>query len=211
MQHGDNMANANNSVDRENLVESENLTDRDGAVKAQTLYWVRDFIVAHTICPFAQREVERDSVRIEVVRSKKMAVALEELMAEMAWLDEHEQAETSLLVFPTLFRDFEHYLDFVDLAESLLVEQGYEGIYQLATFHPDYCFADAEPEDVANYTNRSPYPMLHLLREASLEKAIAAYGDTEQIPERNIAYLEAMGSDAAEAILARCMREERQK
>lgn len=210
MQHGDNMANANNSVDSENLVESENLTDRDGAVKAQTLHWVRDFIVAHSICPFAQREVERDSVRIEVVRSKKMAVALEELMAEMAWLDEHEQAETSLLVFPTLFRDFEHYLDFVDLAESLLVEQGYEGIYQLATFHPDYCFADAEPDDVANYTNRSPYPMLHLLREASLEKAIAAYGDTEQIPERNIAYLEAMGSDAAEAILARCMREERQ-
>lgn len=210
MQHGDNTANANNSVDSENLMESENLMDRDGAVKAQTLHWVRDFIVAHSICPFAQREVERDSVRIEVVRSKKMAVALEELMAEMAWLDEHKQTETSLLVFPTLFRDFEHYLDFVDLAESLLVEQGYEGIYQLATFHPDYCFADAEPDDVANYTNRSPYPMLHLLREASLEKAIAVYGDTEQIPERNIAYLEAMGSDAAEAILARCMREERQ-
>jgi hypothetical protein len=200
MQHGD-KATASKSVDTEELI------DRDGAVKAQTLHWVRDFIVAHTICPFAQREVEQDSVRIEVVRSKKIAVALEELMAEVAWLDEHKDTETSLLVFPTLFRDFEHYLDFVDLAESLLAEQGYEGIYQLATFHPDYCFADAEPEDAANYTNRSPYPMLHLLREASLENAIAAYGDTEQIPARNIAYLEAMGSEAAEAIRARCLRD----
>ncbi|WP_083651582.1 DUF1415 domain-containing protein [Vreelandella massiliensis] len=204
MQHGNNTANAHNAA------EQGGERDKDSAVKAQTLRWVRDFIVAHTICPFAQREVERDSVRIEVVRSKKMAVALEELMAEIAWLDEHAQTETSLLVFPTLFRDFEHYLDFVDLAESLLVEQGYEGVYQLATFHPDYCFADAAPEDAANYTNRSPYPMLHLLREASLEKAIAAYGDTAQIPERNIAHLEAMGGDAAEALLTRCLREERQ-
>ena len=109
-------------------------------------------------------------------------------------------------MFPTLFKSFDHYLDYVELAESLLVDLGYEGVYQLATFHPDYCFADAEPEDAANYTNRSPYAMVHLLREASVEKAIAFYGDTEQIPERNIAHLTELGSAAAEELLQRCLK-----
>lgn len=112
--------------------------------------------------------------------------------------------ETTLLVFPTLFKSFDHYLDYVELAENLLFELGYEGVYQLATFHPDYCFADADPLDAANYSNRSPYAMVHLLREASVERAIAFYGDTAAIPERNIAYLTALGSKTAEAQLQRC-------
>ncbi|MBR2513848.1 MAG: DUF1415 domain-containing protein [Halomonas sp.] len=177
----------------------------DSTIIEQTLAWVRSFIVEHNICPFAKRELEGGSIRVEVVRSKKMEVALEELMAEIEWLNEHPETETTLLVFPTLFKSFDHYLDYVELAESLLEEQGYGGIYQLATFHPDYCFADADPEDASNYTNRSPYAMVHLLREASVEKAIAFYGDTAQIPERNIAHLTAMGSAAAEAQLQRCI------
>ncbi|MGO2241058.1 MAG: DUF1415 domain-containing protein [Halomonas sp.] len=176
----------------------------DNRIVAQTLSWVRTFIVAQDICPFAQRELERESIRVEVVRSKKMEVALEELMIEVQWLDEHLETETTLLVFPTLFKSFDHYLDFVELAEHILLDQGYEGIYQLATFHPDYCFDGAEPEDAANYTNRSPYAMVHLLREESVEKAIEFYGDTDAIPERNIAKLTAMGSDAAEQQLQRC-------
>ena len=108
------------------------------------------------------------------------------------------------MVFPTLFKSFDHYLDYVELAENLLFELGYEGVYQLATFHPDYCFADADPLDAANYSNRSPYAMVHLLREASVERAIAFYGDTAAIPERNIAYLTALGSKTAEAQLQRC-------
>ena len=124
----------------------------DYQVALQTLSWVRTFIVAHDICPFAQRELERDAIRVEVVRSKKIDVALEELMVEVQWLDEHPETETTLLVFPTLFKSFDHYLDFVELAERMLVDQGYEGVYQLATFHPDYCFDGAEPDDAANYT-----------------------------------------------------------
>lgn len=176
----------------------------DNEIVVQTLNWVRTFIVAENICPFAQRELERESIRVAVVRSKKIEVALEELMVEVQWLDEHPETETTLLVFPTLFKSFDHYLDFVELAESILVDQGYEGIYQLATFHPDYCFEDAEPDDASNYTNRSPYSMVHLLREESVEKAIEFYGDTEVIPERNIAKLTAMGSDVAEQRLQRC-------
>ncbi|RBI68861.1 DUF1415 domain-containing protein [Vreelandella sulfidaeris] len=176
----------------------------DNQIVAQTLTWVRTFIVAENICPFAQRELERETIRVEVVRSKKIEVALEELMVEVQWLDEHPDTETTLLVFPTLFKNFDHYLDFVELAESILVDQGYEGIYQLATFHPDYYFDGAEPDDASNYTNRSPYAMVHLLREESVEKAIEFYGDTDAIPERNIAKLTAMGSVTAEQQLQRC-------
>lgn len=178
----------------------------DNEIVVQTLNWVRTFIVAENICPFAQRELERESIRVEVVRSKKMEVALEELMVEVQWLDEHPETETTLLVFPTLFKSFDHYLDFVELAESILVDQGYEGIYQLATFHPDYCFEDAAADDASNYTNRSPYAMVHLLREESVEKAIEFYGDTAVIPERNIAQLNAMGSAAAEKRLQSCFK-----
>lgn len=177
----------------------------DQQIVAQTVAWVRHFIVEHNICPFAKRELESCSIRVEVVRSKKVAVALEELAAEIEWLNEHPETETTLLVFPTLFKSFDHYLDYIELAENLLFELGYEGVYQLATFHPDYCFADAQPEDAANYSNRSPYAMVHLLREASLEKAIAFYGDTAAIPERNITYLTELGSDMAEKQLQRCL------
>ena len=176
----------------------------DEDVIRQTRHWVSQVIVEENICPFAKREVSRDSVRVSVSRVKKMAMALEELMREVVWLDEHASTETTLLVFPTLFRDFEHYLDFVDIADRLLIDQGYEGIYQLATFHPDYCFADAEPDDAANYTNRSPYPMVHLLREESLSQAIEYYGDTRQIPDNNVARLREMGAEEAQRRLAAC-------
>lgn len=106
----------------------------DNQIVAQTLNWVRTFIVAHDICPFAQRELARDTIRVEVVRSKKIEVALGELMVEVQWLDEHPETETTLLVFPTLFKSFDHYLDFVELAESILVDQGYEGTYQSPLF-----------------------------------------------------------------------------
>ncbi|MCA1773417.1 MAG: DUF1415 domain-containing protein [Halomonas sp.] len=178
----------------------------DNTVIAQTLNWVNRFIVAHDICPFASRELARDAVRVEVVRSKKIEVALEELMVEVHWLDEHPETETTLLVFPTLFKSFDHYLDFVELAESILIDQGYEGVYQLASFHPDYCFEDADADDAANYTNRSPYAMVHLLREESVEKAIEFYGDTDAIPERNVALLNGMGIKAVEQCWQRSCR-----
>ncbi|MCB5160431.1 DUF1415 domain-containing protein [Marinomonas algarum] len=178
----------------------------DELVTAQTMSWVKEFIVAFNVCPFAQREVEKDSVRCVVLRSKKMNVALEELMAEVQWLDEHPETETTLLVFPTLFQDFHRYLDFVETAEDLMADQGCEGVYQLATFHPNYCFSGAEADDVSNYTNRSPYPMLHLLREASLDKAIEFYGDTSDIPNNNIDKMEALGKPALDDVFSGCMR-----
>ncbi|BFM48403.1 DUF1415 domain-containing protein [Marinomonas sp. THO17] len=177
----------------------------DDLVIHQTMNWVKGFIVEHNVCPFAKREIDNDTVRLVVLRSKKMDIALEELMTEIQWLDEHSETETTLLIFPTLFKDFHRYLDFVETAENLMFDQGCEGVYQLATFHPNYCFAGTEDDDVSNYTNRSPYPMLHILREASLDKAIAFYGDTSNIPNDNISKMEALGKKSLEDIFQACM------
>ncbi|CUB03382.1 DUF1415 domain-containing protein [Marinomonas fungiae] len=174
-------------------------------VIAQTQKWVSSFIVAMNVCPFAKREVDRGSVRYVVVRSRQASVALEELMAEINFLDQNPEVETTLMIFPTMFQDFVSYLDFVDDSEELMYEQECEGVYQLATFHPKYCFSGTEEGDVSNYTNRSPYPMLHILREASLEKAIDYYGDTAGIPERNIKLMEETGHEALAKLMQQCM------
>lgn len=176
----------------------------DEDVIRHTRHWVSDVIVAMDICPFARRELARDTIRIAVSRDKKIALALETLMQEVQWLNEHPATETTLLVFPTLFKEFERYLDMLELAENLLTDQGYEGIYQLASFHPDYCFEGARPEEAANFTNRSPYPMVHLLREASLSQAIESYGDTQHIPDNNITKMNQIGAEEAHRRLAAC-------
>nr|WP_298249773.1 DUF1415 domain-containing protein [uncultured Halomonas sp.] len=170
---------------------------------AATRQWVETFVVPRNICPFAGREVARDTIRYVAVDAGDWERALLALVAECERLDETPAIETTLLVLAPGLEAFEDYLDFLEVAEALLVDQGYEGTYQLASFHPDYCFADAEPEDPANFTNRSPSPMLHLLREAGLEQALAHYPDPEAIPERNMAALREEGHDALDTALAR--------
>lgn len=174
-------------------------------VTQHTLNWIHQFIIEYRICPFAKVPVLNNQLRISVYNSTKTAIALEELMTEVYHLDQHPETETTLLVFADSFKDFFVYLDLVDLAERLLYEQGYEGKYQIASFHPEYCFADADYDAVTNYTNRSPYPMLHLLREDRLEQAISAYGDTESIPERNQQLMQQLGLEQIKAILQRSM------
>jgi hypothetical protein len=169
---------------------------------SQTKHWLRSFIIKLNICPFAKHVVEKNTLKIAVSNVKTIEKGLEDLVMELMFLDQNAGVETTLLIFPTLCRDFFDYLDFVDMAEIVLHDQGYEGVYQLATFHPDYCFADTDFNDVSNYTNRSPYPMLHLLREDSVEKAIAHYGDTETIPKNNIATMHKLGLEQIKKLLA---------
>lgn len=177
------------------------MTHSNALITDHTLNWIRSFIIEYQICPFAKGPVNNGGLRICVSDNQKKAQALETLMTEIARLDQQPEIETTLLVFEHAFKDFFTYLDFVALAEDLINLQGYEGIYQIASFHPNYCFADTDPDDVSNYTNRSPYPMVHLLREASLEKAIAAYGDTSSIPEKNIATMHRLGLAQIKAII----------
>jgi hypothetical protein len=121
-------------------------------------------------------------------------------------LDKDTDTETVLFIFAEAFRDFNDYLDLLDLANSLLQKQGYESVYQLASFHPYYCFQGVDIDDASHYTNRSPYPMLHIIGEAQLEKVLENYPNPETIPERNITYCQKLGVEALDSILRGCTK-----
>ncbi|MCG7601059.1 DUF1415 domain-containing protein [Halomonas sp. McH1-25] len=167
----------------------------------QSRDWVERFVVELDVCPFARRELERDSIRYVPVDATDVEHLLLILFEECRHLDASPGTETTLLVLIAGAEDFEHYLDCLDLGEALLEQQGYEGVYQLASFHPDYVFDGAEADDPANYTNRAPWPMLHLLREASIERALAHFPRPERIPERNVAVMRKLGIEALTARL----------
>ena len=171
---------------------------------AATLAWLKTVIIEYSICPFAKSVVDRGSVRFSVSHDPEIESCLMNLMLECDRLDTDADIEITLLIYANAFTAFDDYLDFLELAETLLIEQGYEGVYQLASFHPDYCFDGAKLNDAANYTNRSPYPMLHLLRETSLERAIADYPHPENIPQHNIELTRELGLAKMQSLLAAC-------
>lgn len=164
----------------------------------KTRQWVQSFVIALNICPFAKRELDKNSVRFQVSQAETISEAQNCLQNELKILDNNPLIGTILLIFPSCFSDFFHYLDLVDAVESGIIAKNYEGIYQLATFHPEYCFADADMDDVTNYTNRSPYPMIHILREAQVEQAIAYYGDTTRIIKNNQKTLRVLGKNTVQ-------------
>ncbi|MCQ8103809.1 DUF1415 domain-containing protein [Methylomonas sp. SURF-2] len=175
-----------------------------------TRQWLNTFIIALNICPFARREQQRDSIRYRVARAEGTETTLETLIEECRFLDEHPETETTLLILPNGFADFDDYLDMLDIAERLLQAQHYEGTYQIASFHPAYCFemaSELEQDDPANYTNRSPYPMLHIIRESSIDRAVRSYPDPENIPARNIQLTRELGLQKLQALLAACYPE----
>lgn len=171
----------------------------------QTKKWVNTVIIAHNYCPFAKREVEKDSVRYKIIHETEFNSLLKDIMQECVWLDQNADTETTLIIFPSNLNNFNSFLDCLVLAEDLLIAQGYEGVYQIASFHPDYCFQGADQNDPANFTNRSPYPMFHLIREASVEAAIEKHPDADSIPERNVEYARQQGLDKMEGLLKQCM------
>lgn len=163
--------------------------------------WVESFVVEFNFCPFVKRELVNNRIRFAVTVAATEEQLLIALQTELELLNNDESIETTLLIHPHVLQNFYYYNEFLSVADSLLVEMNLEGVYQIASFHPDYQFGGTDPGDVENYTNRSPYPMLHLLREDSLEKAIANYPDVDQIPTRNIELLNRLGSDKVKMIL----------
>jgi uncharacterized protein len=159
----------------------------------QTRKWVSDLVIGCRLCPFAAREFNRGTIHYQVAGDSDSAACLRAFLSECRRLDEHPAIETTLLILPEACLDFDDYLGLVEMAEALLEAEDYGGIFQVAGFHPDYRFADAPEEDPANYTNRSPYPMLHLLREDSIENALGQCTDPHGIPERNIAFARGKG------------------
>ncbi|WP_258807503.1 DUF1415 domain-containing protein [Pseudidiomarina sp. CB1] len=165
--------------------------------------WVAEVVVGLNFCPFAHREVEKNRVLYVDSSAQSIASALEDLANAMQQLLEDEQIETTLLVLSQGFHDFDDYLDLLDYAQITLRELNLEGTLQIASFHPDYQFTDSADDDVSNYTNRAPFPVLHLLREASLEKVLARYPNPEAIPERNIEVAQQRGVRYFQALLER--------
>ena len=163
-------------------------------------HWVETVVVGLNLCPFAKRELVNDRVRFVVSEAETEADLVIALQTELNILEQDDEVETTLLIHPKVLQDFYDYNEFLDAADGLLIEMKRDGIIQVASFHPDYQFAETDPDDVENYTNRSPYPLLHLIREASLEKAIANYPDADNIPARNIILLQELGQKKVEAV-----------
>ncbi len=155
--------------------------------------WVERVVIGLALCPFAAQPFREEKIRWVCWPDKSVPEILEAFLEEVQMLDTHPEWETSLLILPGLAAAFDDYLDLLDMTEALLVQRGYEGIFQVASFHPEYRFEGHAEEDPANYTNRSPYPMFHLIREESITRALAHYSHPEQIPVRNKTLLRHMG------------------
>lgn len=163
-----------------------NLSDEQ-RVKNAIARWLNNVVIGLNLCPFASKPTAENRVRLVVSAATEDESLLQELQREMELLDEKpaSEIETTLLIIPQHLQDFFDYNQFLNWAERLIKRNRWTGVYQLASFHPDYCFAHAEPEDDENLTNRAPYPVLHIIREASLEKALGYVADADEIPERN--------------------------
>ncbi|HLP51826.1 MAG TPA: DUF1415 domain-containing protein [Chitinophagales bacterium] len=172
---------------------------------SNTRKWIEHVVIACNFCPFAAKEVKQGTIRYQVGSADTIANALIAFSSECQSLDQHPDIETTLLILPIGFDGFDHYLELVAQAEEQLHTEGYEGIYQLASFHPLYCFEGARETDAANFTNKSPYPMLHLLREESVERAIARYPNAHGIPDKNIDFARKKGSAYMKTLRDACL------
>lgn len=177
---------------------------QDSRIIEQTRCWLEQTVIGLELCPFASHPFRHERIRYAVCRHNTLQACMMQLINECILLDNDPDIETTLLIFHRMFSHFDDYLDGLELAQQLLVQQGYEGRYQLASFHPHYRFEGAATEDAANYTNRSPWPMLHLLRETSVAHALRHSPQPEAIPQRNIACTRKLGLAHMRKLLDAC-------
>jgi len=171
-------------------------------VLAQTRHWLEKAVIGLNLCPFAKAVYVKNQVRLVVSRARHADDLLEELDRELDLLvaTPADEIDTTLLIHATLFEDFLDFNDFLEVADGVVEEHALEGVIQLASFHPNFQFDGTEPDDISNYTNRAPFAMLHLLREASVEKAVEAFPEAEAIFEVNIQTLEKLGHTGWKAL-----------
>jgi hypothetical protein len=172
------------------------------AVIAATREWLEKAVIGLNLCPFAKAVVVKNQVRFVVSAARHLDGLLEDLDRELDFLAaaDPEAVDTTLLIHPSLLPDFLDFNDFMQLTEAAVVEHGLEGVIQIASFHPRFQFEGTHPDDLGNFSNRAPFPTLHLLREASIERAVAAFPDAETIYQRNIETLESLGQAGWDAL-----------
>jgi uncharacterized protein len=176
------------------------------AVLAQSRAWVERVVIGLNLCPFAKAPQSKGRVRYVVSEATDTDALRRDLLDELRALSEApaEQIETTLLIAPQVLQDFDDYNAFLTDADSAVAELRLRGVLQVASFHPQYRFAGSEADDISNATNRSPYPLLHVIREASIARAVAAFPDTESIFETNIATMRALGATGWVALQRQC-------
>lgn len=182
-----------------NTQDSEQSSEKlkDEAVIAETKNWLEKAVIGLNLCPFAKGVHIKDQIRYVVSHATTPDGLVKDLIAELEVLAEAnpEKIDTTLLMHPYVMQDFLDYNDFLEVVDATVEELDLDGILQVASFHPQYQFEDAAPDDIDNFTNRSPYPTLHLLREDSIDKAVEAFPEAEQIYEKNIQTLRALGRE----------------
>jgi len=174
----------------------------DAAVIAAMREWIEKAVIGLNLCPFAKAVYVKNQVRFVVSRAPHLDGFLEDLDRELEFLAEAdpEAVDTTLLIHPTLLPDFLDFNDFMQLAEAAVDEHELDGVIQIASFHPQFQFEGTEPDDLGNYTNRAPFPALHLLREASIARAVAVFPEAETIYQRNIETLQNLGMAGWQAL-----------
>lgn len=176
----------------------------EAKVLADTRRWLEKAVIGLNLCPFAKAVYVKEQVRFVVSDATTPEQLVEQLGEELVLLRDTpaEQVDTTLLVHPLVLGDFLDYNDFLDQADALVEALELDGILQVASFHPGYQFADSRPDDIENYSNRAPYPILHLLREDSVSRAVDAYPDADVIVERNYATLRKLGHEGWQKLFA---------
>lgn len=178
------------------------LTRPDAPFIVETRAWVERVVIGLKLCPFAPAPALKGLVRYATSEANNPEALLEDLAMELQHLvaSPPEEVETTLLIHPQVLQDFHDFNDFLEVADEALRMWGLEGEIQIASFHPQYQFAGTDPDDIGNATNRSPYPMLHLLREQSIARAVDAFGDTRSISVANLETLEKLGAAGLAAL-----------
>ena len=179
-------------------------------VVAETRGWLSKVVIGLELCPFAKAVYVKEQIRYVVSKARTPEALLEELLAELRTLAAADPSvvDTTLLIHPRVLTDFRDYNDFLDVAELAVEDIGLLGELQIASFHPDYRFEGNADDDLANYVTRSPYPMLHLLREASVDRAVAVFPDASRIVDKNIRTLRALGHEGWLRLMNSALRED---
>ena len=168
-----------------------------------TKAWLDEIIIGLNFCPFAKKEFVNNTIHYHLSKTEQVKTALHEFVEQCRYLQNHEELETTLIIYGDGFRSFERYLDLVDFANDLLVDSGFEGIFQLASMHPEYCFDGEEYDDASNFTNRSPYPIIHLIRETSMSRVLSVYKEPEKIRKNNMKLAHNKGAGFFQKVLTR--------
>ncbi len=165
-----------------------------------TRQWVEKFVIGLNLCPFARHPFQQGRIRFVLSEAQDENQLVRDLLTEFLFLYDAEPSvwETSLLVHPHCLKKWEDYWDFLEIAEELLDEAGLTGVFQLVGFHPDYLFGEEDPADASHYTNRSPFPLIHILREESISQAVDTHPDIDKIPVENVKKLRELGKSILE-------------